>query len=111
MIADVTALALYRLKSSPAAAPSLSGTYHLAAGGWTSWHGYANFVLELAHSRGTELKVRPGQIQAIPASEYPTPAARPGNSRMDTGRLRDTFGVELPDWRRHVERMIEEILV
>lgn len=111
LIADVTALALYRLKSSASGASSLAGTYHLAAGGCTSWHAYATLVLELAHDRGVELKVRPGQVQAISSSEYATPATRPRNSRMDTSRLRQTFGLELPDWRWHVERMIDELLV
>lgn len=107
LIADVTALALYRLSSGEGC--DMGGTYHLAAGGDTSWHGYARYVLELAQARGVDLKVKPEQLQAIPASAYPVPAPRPQNSRMNTSRLCDAFGLHLPEWQRHVRRMIEEI--
>ena len=111
LIADVTALALYRLSSDKGSAMGRWGTYHLAAGGVTSWHGYARYVLELAQSRGVDLKVKPEQVQAIPTSAYPVPAPRPQNSRMNTSRLCDVFGLHLPDWQWHVRRMMEEIIL
>ena len=49
-------------------------------------------------------------LRAIPTSAYPTPAARPLNSRLDTRKLRDAFGVHLPDWALGVRRMLTEIL-
>ena len=52
----------------------------------------------------------PPKIEPVPTSAFPTPAKRPGNSRMNTGKLRRTFGVTLPDWRTGVERMLVEML-
>lgn len=109
LIADITALALYRVSRDANAGASLAGIYHLAAAGQTSWHGYAQYVLELAQARGIELKVKAGAVQAIPTSAYPTPAVRPKNSRLDTEKLKRAFNLELPDWRYHVRRLIAEI--
>ncbi|RTL52720.1 MAG: dTDP-4-dehydrorhamnose reductase [Rhodocyclaceae bacterium] len=106
LVADITAHAL----RAALAEPSLSGTYHLAASGETSWHGYARYVLECAEEMGHALKVLPHQVEAIPSADYPLPARRPLNSRLQTQRLRATFGVELPDWRHGVRRMISEVL-
>lgn len=109
LIADVTALALHRLATMGDAASALAGTYHLAASGATTWHGYAQRVLALARQAGATLKVMPDAVKRIPSSAYPVPAARPANSRMDTSKLRHTFGLHLPDWDWHVRRMMEEI--
>jgi dTDP-4-dehydrorhamnose reductase len=107
LIADVTALALYRIAQTKDAA-TMAGTYHLAAGGHTTWHGYAKYVLELAHANGITLKTSAAAVQAIPTSAYPTPAARPKNSRLNTAKLTSTFNVHLPDWRQHVQRLVDE---
>jgi dTDP-4-dehydrorhamnose reductase len=109
LIADATALALYRIAGAGATADTLAGTYHLAAGGSTNWHGYAQYVLELAQAAGVALKTAPAQVLSIPTSAYPLPAPRPSNSRLDTSRFRTTFGLELPEWRYHVQRMILEL--
>ncbi|MEO7335642.1 MAG: dTDP-4-dehydrorhamnose reductase [Caldimonas sp.] len=90
--------------------PELSGTYHAVASGETSWHGYARFVIDFARATGRPIKVAPGAIVPIPTSAYPTPAERPRNSRLDTSRLRRTFGLSLPPWQVGVERMLIEIL-
>ena len=105
LIADISAHALRRLAREPA----LAGTYHLAAGGQTSWHGYACHVIERARQGGATIKVAPQDIQAIPSSAYPTAAQRPLNSRLDTRRLHASFGVVMPDWRLGVNRMLDEI--
>ncbi|GAB3539484.1 dTDP-4-dehydrorhamnose reductase [Noviherbaspirillum agri] len=109
LIADVTALALYRIHACGDKSDSLSGTYHLAASGETTWHQYAHYVLELAQAKGAHLKVAPAAIQPIPSSAYPLPAERPKNSRLSTAKLANTFGVDLPDWRYHVARLLTEI--
>lgn len=106
LIADVSAHVLRAARQHP----ELSGLYHLAAAGETSWHGYAQFVLGLAQARGVTLRVAPEQVRAIPSAEYPTPAARPKNSRLDTTKLRQTFDLNLPLWQTGVERMLTEIL-
>jgi dTDP-4-dehydrorhamnose reductase len=105
LVADVTAhairMALLR--------PEMAGLYHLAAKGWVSWHGYASYVLETATKLGVGFTVGPGAIEAIPASEYPTPAKRPSNSRLDCGKLQDAFGLYLPSWQAGVARMLHEL--
>jgi dTDP-4-dehydrorhamnose reductase len=108
LIADVTALAIYRISTQKNTA-DLTGTYHLVASGETSWHGYAQYVLELAKEKGFALKVEPKNVKQIRTEDYPTPAARPKNSRLNTQSLTDAFNIVLPDWRYHVNRMIEEM--
>ena len=85
------------------------GTYHLVAGGETSWHGYAQYVGQLAQAAGVPLKVTPEAIGAIPSSAYPTPAKRPLNSRLNTEKLQNTFGLRLPDWQEGVRRVFQLI--
>ena len=85
------------------------GTYHLVAGGETSWHGYAQYIGRLAQVAGLSLKVAPEAIGAIPSSAYPTPAKRPLNSRLNTEKLQNTFGLRLPDWQEGVRRVFQLI--
>ena len=106
LLADVTAHALRALLGDAGKA----GTYHVAAGGETSWHGYARFVLGKAQQAGQMFKAGPGQVQPVPTSAFPTPARRPHNSRLDTSRFRAVFGLALPPWDQGVARMLEEIL-
>jgi dTDP-4-dehydrorhamnose reductase len=106
LLADVTAHAIRAVVRD--AAPG--GTYHLVAGGETSWHGYACRVIEAARAAGAAVKVRPDAIAAVPSSEFATAAQRPRNSRLDTTLLRRTFGLELPPWQAGVDRMLAEIL-
>ena len=103
LIADVTAYALRCVNSNPA----LAGVYHLAAAGEVSWHGYASFVIEQARVAGHDLAVK--SIAAISTSDYPTPAQRPLNSRLDCGKLCDAFDLKMPDWQVGVTRMLREI--
>jgi dTDP-4-dehydrorhamnose reductase len=106
LLADVSAHALRRVQAEP----QLAGTYHCVAGGETHWHGYAAFVIEWARAQGLPLAVAPGALHAIPSSDYPLPARRPLNSRLDTRKLRSAFDLHLPDWRVGVERMLAEVL-
>lgn len=108
LLADVTALCL-RDAMQPGGA-ALQGLYHLVAGGETNWHGYARFVLAHAARLGAPLKCLPENVAPIPASDYPVPAKRPANSRLDTSKLQREFGLHLPDWKYHAERMLTEIL-
>ena len=106
LLADVTAHALRAL----AARPELAGTYHCVAAGETSWFGYARFVVEWARARGHPIRVAPDAIHPTPTADYPTPARRPLNSRLDTTRLRRAFALHLPPWQVGVERMLAEVL-
>jgi dTDP-4-dehydrorhamnose reductase len=88
--------------------PELCGIYHLAPSGETSWHAYATYVIEFARTKGETLAVE--TINPIPTTEYPTPASRPLNSRLNTQKLRDSFSLHLPDWQSGVTRMLMEAL-
>lgn len=79
------------------------GIYHLCAGGQTSWHGFTAAIF--AHLRRVE--GRAARLKAITTADYPTPAKRPASSRLDCGKLRDAFGLELPDWQAGLELCLE----
>lgn len=104
LLADCAAHALRSLLVEP----SLSGTYHLCARGETHWADYARFVIEQARARGQALRC--SEVLGIPSADYPTPARRPLNSRLDCRRFEAAFGLCLPDWRSGVERMLNEVL-
>jgi dTDP-4-dehydrorhamnose reductase len=106
LLADLTAHALRAALQRP----DVSGTYHAVASGHTHWHGYAQHVIEFARAARQPIKVAAEQIAAVPTSAFPTPAQRPANSRMNTTKLQNTFGVTLPAWQFGVERMLAEIL-
>ncbi|UTW09998.1 dTDP-4-dehydrorhamnose reductase [Marinobacterium rhizophilum] len=103
LLADMTAQALRRMQETP----DLGGLYHLAAEGETSWYGYGCYLVDQARSLGLELAVR--EIVPIPATEYPSPAIRPLNSRLDTQRLQQHFNLRLPTWQNGVSRLLKEI--
>lgn len=105
LIADVTALAVAASRRGALA----GGIYHLTAAGATSWHGLASYAIERARARGAALKVDPAQIKPIPTEAYPVPAKRPKNSRLDTSKLSGALGLQLPDWKIHVDRLIEQL--
>ncbi len=104
LLADVTAHAVRQALRDGRAA----GLYHVAAAGETTWHGYACFVLETVQSLGMALKAGPQHVRAVPTSGFPTPARRPNNSRLDTHKFRETFGLQLPPWQDGVRRMLSE---
>jgi dTDP-4-dehydrorhamnose reductase len=107
LIADVTAAAIGSIARGAAPEP---GIYHLTAAGATTWHGLAQFVIGTALSDGATLKVTPDKVAPIPTSAYPTPAARPANSRLDTTKLRTALGLSLPDWTEGARRTVRELL-
>lgn len=106
LLADITAHAIRAIQQRP----ELSGLYHLVAGGETSWHEYACFILDFARREGVEIKVTDNAIEAIPTSAFPLPAQRPLNSRLNTDKLRTSFNLSLPHWQQGVTRMLTEIL-
>ena len=84
-----------------------SGTWHLTASGETSWHGFAEAIIDEAQLRG--LIDRKPRVVGIPTSDYPTPARRPAYSVLDTSRLRRDFGIVPPDWREGLRRTLDEM--
>ncbi len=106
LLADVTAHAIRAAMLNS----HLSGLYHLAAAGETTWHAYATYVIEQAKLAGVAIRVAQSAIQAVPSSAFPTPAQRPLNSRLNTSKLQHAFGLSLPHWQIGVKRMLTEVL-
>ncbi|MBN5130356.1 dTDP-4-dehydrorhamnose reductase [Stenotrophomonas maltophilia] len=100
LIADVTAQALQH-------PGHLSGTWHLTASGQTSWHGFAEAIFAEALATGVLAKVP--AVEAIPSSEYPTPAKRPAWSVLDNRKLQQDFNIVLPAWQDGLKRVMAEI--
>jgi dTDP-4-dehydrorhamnose reductase len=100
-IAAATATLAQQWLAAPHTMRERSGVYHLTASGHTSWFGFAEAALA----------GRPGvaRLTPIPTAEYPTPAARPLNSRLNCDKLERVFGVRLPEWRQSLTTVLAEI--
>jgi len=109
LLADVTAQVV-RQKQREGEEGFSFGLYHLVAGGETNWCDYARFVVSESMALNKRLTLAPDAIRPIPASEYPTAAKRPANSRLDTGKFRRNFNLELPDWKIGVRHVLQQIL-
>lgn len=103
LIAEATALALRQALAERRHGRFESGLFHLTCAGETSWHGFASAIV--AGRGGLRVKT----VTPIATTDYPLPAARPANSRLDTGAFRARFGLELPDWRDCLKLCLEEI--
>jgi len=93
---------------------SKSGVYHLVNAGETSWHGFATAIVEEYSKLQAEqgwgmLKVTPASIQQITTAEYPTPAVRPANSRLDCSKLASDFSIRLPEWREALVMELQQL--
>ncbi|MEO8312474.1 MAG: dTDP-4-dehydrorhamnose reductase [Caldimonas sp.] len=106
LLADITAHACRRALVDD----SVAGTYHAAAAGETSWFEYARLVIAAARRHGAAIRVADAAIEPVPSNAYPQAARRPLNSRLDTTRLRTTFGLALPPWQAGVERVVRELI-
>src|SRR5271165_111752 len=92
-IADALLAVAKRLRSD--LSPALRGVFHMTGAGEATWADFAEAVFEEAQARGRRLT----RLQRITSADYPTPARRPANSRLDNERLRRAYGFQLPDWR------------
>lgn len=112
-LAEITAHLIGQLQQG-SAKPFPFGLYHLCASGDTTWFDYARFVLD--HAESTEnatklgLKIKASDVTAIPSSQYPTRARRPSNSRLNTEKFRQTFGLPLPSWQEGLKPILDHIL-
>ncbi|HTM81124.1 dTDP-4-dehydrorhamnose reductase [Asticcacaulis sp.] len=86
--------------------PTLRGTFHLTGQGETNWAEFAEAIFAGAESRGR----KPVRIKPIPASEYPTPAKRPANSRLNGDKLDDTYGLRLDPWRESLDDCLDQLI-
>jgi dTDP-4-dehydrorhamnose reductase len=102
MIAQVT----FDLLSNLSKHASSSGVYHIAPNGETTWHEIAQRIVIAAQQNGQNLLLQPENIRAIPAVEYPTPAARPMNSTLDTTKLQSLLTFKLPDWQLGIDGVV-----
>ena len=82
------------------------GVYHAAGSGDTTWHGLAMAAFEAAAKHGRAIP----EITPIATADWPTPARRPADSRLNCGRLGTAFGVRLPEWRGSLDRTVAEIV-
>ena len=103
-IADATAALLARPEL---AAPGADGLYHLSAGGFTSWFGFARAIFDSPEL--VRLGIARPALEAISTSEYPTPARRPRNSRLDCDRLESRAGLRLAPWDEALARCMAEV--
>lgn len=94
LIAEATAAAIARHRGQ-------QGIYHLAAAGATTWHGFASAIVAAAQARGMLERATP--VRRIASADFPTPARRPANSRLDCTRLNADFGIRLPDWETQLD--------
>jgi dTDP-4-dehydrorhamnose reductase len=107
LIAQVSSLALQQALQRGA---EVSGIYHLAPQGETSWYGFADAIFSLARQQGLVLQLQAEKFEAITTSQYPTPATRPSNSRLSLKKIEQTFGIQMPGWNSQLEFTIEELL-
>ena len=104
-IADGLLLVAARLKERPEDI-ALHGTFHMTGSGETNWADFAQAIFAEAAAHGR----KPVNVEPITTAQYPTPAARPGNSRLDVRKISQTYGVELPDWRTSVRSCVGRLL-
>jgi dTDP-4-dehydrorhamnose reductase len=88
---------------------NIFGLYHCSCAGHTSWFDYAKFAIDLARSQGAKLKLAPNRLIAIPASQYPTPAARPANSVLDNTKLEQALSIQRPYWQAEVRDCVSSL--
>lgn len=103
-IADALLVVARRLHDDPS--PALRGVFHMTGGGEATWADFAEAIFAGAHSRGRRLT----RVRRIASSEYPTPARRPANSRLDNARLRRVHNVALPDWRASLRTCVARLV-
>ena len=106
LIADITAQIIRQYQLNPTSIEM--GHYHLAARGECSWYDYAKFIFDVAREMGADLKVK--QVNAIGTADYPTPAKRPHNSRLNTSKLQRNFSLHLPHWQQGVRQVLGELI-
>lgn len=101
--ADDLADALLRIAAN---VPAEGGTFHFVNGGEASWHGLAEFIFARAAKAGRKVL----QLSAITTADYPTPARRPANSRLDTNKFETTFGIRPRHWHDAIGDLMDQRL-
>ncbi len=102
------AVVMERGASLAEAVRGFGGVYHACDAGETTWFGFAQEFVRIAQEAYPGLRF--ARLVPITTAEYPTPARRPGNSRMDCGRLERELGFGMPEWRDSVAKVMEQLL-
>ncbi len=105
-----TTVTLLRAMHGASAEDARWGVYHLAPAGETIWHGYAQYVVAGALARGAKLTAGVNDVHPITTAEYPLPAPRPLNSRLNTEKIQHTFSLSLPTWQQGVDAILDELI-
>jgi dTDP-4-dehydrorhamnose reductase len=109
LIADVTAHLVRQALAMRAGQRFETEVLHLTAAGETSWHGFARAIFDGWRARVGADALMLRELLSIPTTDYPTPAARPLNSRLDCSRIRERYGIHLPDWRVGLDLVLDEL--
>lgn len=108
-IADATALAVARAQAERQQHSFSSGVFNLASRGETCWHGFAETIFAAARAQLPGIGLKVAAVTPIPSSAYPTPAARPANSRLAPGKLQARFGIVMPRWDDALARCLDDL--
>ncbi len=108
-IADATAHIVALAQRERREGRFASGIFNLTSRGESSWHGFAEAIFEEARRLPCGASLKVAAVEPIPATAYPTPAARPANSRLAADRLAARFGLTLPHWRDALRRCLEDL--
>jgi dTDP-4-dehydrorhamnose reductase len=105
-VSDATALVIRQAYEERSRGQFASGILHMTASGATSWHGFAQAIIDRVS--GLPGMGNLARLRAIPSEDYPLPAVRPKNSLLSGKRLCERFGIALPDWPLALARCMEE---
>ncbi len=109
LIADATSHIVWQARKELSAEKFTSGLFHLASSGKTSWHGFADEIIQSAKSLMTDVEFAVKEIKPIKTAAYPTPAKRPMNSLLATDKISARFAINLSDWREQVVLCLKEM--
>jgi len=108
-IAEATTVIIQSVACERAEGRFASSLFNLTASGSTSWHGFAQAILEAAKGSGLLCAQGLPQLDPIRSEDYPSPAARPKNSRLTCDRIKERFGVSLVDWKHALALCLAEV--
>lgn len=105
LIADVTSLAVAAYRNNAIS----TGIYHLSCSGEVTWHGLASHIVGALQTSPERSKLKMADIHPIATDDYPLPAKRPKNSRLDTSKLSKALHIEIPHWTIYVDRTLAQL--
>ena len=108
LIADTTVLCVQQANKEKLVGVFSSDLYHLTTSGHTNWHGFTKQIVNIASS-SLNLPLTIKELNAIPTSDYPTPATRPMNSQLALTKLESIFTIKMPDWKKSLTICMAEI--